>query len=99
MKIIEEGFGQNWSLQVRCEPIKDEQGLVYDSDKEHCGSLLEIDKDDVQLNHWVKFREDGYDYICICPKCKCKLLLNEKKLPEWVKKKARISFENKKATD
>ena len=59
MKIIEEGFGQNWSLQVKCEVVPDEQGLTYDGDEEHCGSLLEIDKDDVLFNHWEKFRDEG----------------------------------------
>ena len=96
MKILEEGFGEDWKMQIRCECIPDNQGLTYDGDKEHCGSLLEIDKNDVRYNHWEKFRDEGHDYIVICPKCKCRLWLDPDKLPEWIKTKAR---ETKKAQD
>lgn len=89
MKILEEGFGETWSLKVKCECLKDKEGLTYDRDKEHCGSLLEVDKEDITLNHWEKFRNEGYDYIVICPKCGCRLWIDPDRIPEWVKAKAK----------
>ena len=88
MKIIEKGNGEDWKLRVRCSIISDKYGLDWDGDKEHCNSLLEIDKNDVESIHWTKYVSEleGTDYIVTCPVCGCKIYLDEKRLPKWVKK-------------
>ena len=90
MKIKEEGYGENWSLTIKCETTKDEYGLDWDGDKEHCHSVLEIDKNDIIYKPWQKYPDlEGADYIVICPKCKCKIAIDPKLLPDWVKRLAR----------
>ena len=89
MKIIEKGSGQNWHLRIKCEVVRDKLGLSYDHTKEHCGSLLEIDKHDVMIRHWEKFDEDGDDYVVKCPVCGCCLYLDPGLVPEWVGSQAK----------
>ena len=98
MKIIEKGNGEDWKLQIRCKCISDKYGLEWDGDKEHCNSLLEIDKNDVESKHWEKYLMglEGIDYIVTCLVCGCKIYLDEKQLPDWVKKIADDKSKDKK---
>ncbi len=90
MKIIKKRNGEDWSLKIRCEVVEDDYGLAYDDDKEHCGSMLKIDKNDVMSRHWQKYtlQTSGTDYVVKCPKCGCCLYINPSLLPKWVKAKA-----------
>lgn len=48
MKIIKEGFGaDSWTLRVTCMVTKDKYGFSRDTYNYHCGSILEINKDDL----------------------------------------------------
>ena len=91
MKILEEGFGEDWKLTIRCEIKKDENGLTWDSTKSHCGSLLEVDKDDIMTRRWDKFLYNarGTDYVVKCPKCGCCLYIKPSLIPEFVKEIAK----------
>lgn len=92
MKILREGNGEDWSLEIECEVIKDSYGLTWDGDKEHCHSLLEINKDDIEYHPWEKFIQQisGIDYLVTCPKCGCKIYIKPNELPEWVKTYSKI---------
>jgi hypothetical protein len=79
MKVLEEikPF-ENWTLKVECNGLKWNQ-----NNKVPCGSLLEIDKDDVIKREWSKYPDySGINYGFICPICGCFTELNEKDLPE-----------------
>lgn len=94
MKIKEEGNGENWSLTIKCETTKDKYGLDWDGDKEHCGSVLEIDKNDIICKPWQKYPDlEGVDYVIVCPKCKCRILIHPDLLPDWVKRLARDRYD------
>ena len=70
MKILNQERTENWSLQLKCECIRHD-GRYWDSDKLHCASYLEIDKDDIQYRYWHIGLDDGIDYIIECPVCGC----------------------------
>jgi len=95
MKIIKEGFGENWTMQVKCEAITDELGYVRDGKKEHCGSILEINKDDISRKEWDKYPDiSGVDYIVTCPKCHCQIEIPKKDLPDWVVERVDLKAKN-----
>ena len=90
MRIIKEGNGENWTLAIICEHIKDKNGFEYDQGKERCGSILEIEKSDVYVREFHKYPDyNGKDYVCFCPKCGSCLEINQDKIPEWVKNQAK----------
>ncbi len=100
MKIISEGHGEDWSLKIKCECVLDNFGFSYDSDKEHCGSILEIDKDDVMTREWFKYPDlEGTDYVVVCPKCQCCLYLNPSLLPDWVKSSCNKKYSSRTAKE
>lgn len=101
MKIIEEGDGEDWSLQIKCEVVKDQYGLTRDSDKYHCGSLLEINKSDIKAIRWSKYLMglDGTDYIVICPKCACQLYIPPEKIPGYIRFGALKEYDDKQRKD
>ncbi len=90
MKIIKEGNGEDWTLTLKCEVVRDSWGLTYDADKEHCGSLLEVNKTDIMTRSWDKYlhQASGTDYVVKCPKCGCCLYIDPEKMPEWLKTQA-----------
>ena len=91
MKIIKEGNGQDWHIAITCEIVEDNYGLTYDGDKEHCGSVHEISKEDITTRSWSKYLKQisRTDYVTYCPKCNCCLYINPALLPEWVKAEAK----------
>lgn len=90
MKVIRQGSGENWTMQVLCETTHDEYGFTRDADKEHCKSILEINKDDVKAHPWFKYPDySGIDYTVICPVCGCEVCLDESKIPSYVIKLAK----------
>jgi len=101
MKILEGRDGEDWKLEVKCEIIKDQYGLARDPDKEHCGSLLEIDKYDVKAQRWFKYcyQLRGIDYFIVCPKCGCEIEIRPERLPEYIKTKALSEYDDKQRKD
>jgi len=87
MKIIEDGNYENFKMQVRCECVKPKHGDPVDSDKRHCNSLLEIDEEDVKASRWqsADHKKWGVNFLVKCPKCKCRIYLDEDKIPAWVR--------------
>lgn len=90
MKVIKNGTGENWTLQVKCEHTPDKYGLEYDKGKERCGSILEIDKSDVYYREFYKYPDiEGKDYVIKCPVCGSCIQLDEEKIPEYIKSQAK----------
>lgn len=85
MQIIKEGFGSNWTYEIKCEIIKDQYGFTRDGDKEHCGSLLKINKNDLYAKKWFKYPDyEGIDYLITCPKCGCEIVVPKSAIPEYL---------------
>ena len=90
MEILKEGNGENWSMTIKCELVKDNYGFTWDNDIEHCGSILRISKEDVFCKRWSKYGGlDGVDYLVQCPKCRSRIYLLPETLPSYVKASAK----------
>ena len=86
MKIIKERKPfENWNLEVECT------GNGWNQNgKVPCGSLLEIDVDDLLKRNWSQSRDDtGIDYGFNCPVCGCFTPIEENKLSEHLKNMAK----------
>lgn len=95
MEIIDDkDLRSEFTIEIKCEVIKDRYGLTYDSDKGHCGSILKANKNDIRLIHWKKYlmQVEGDDYIVVCPKCGCRIYIPEDKLPEWVRNQVKTKY-------
>lgn len=92
MKIIKEGFGaDSWTLRVTCMVTKDEYGFSRDTYNYHCGSILEINKDDLYAKEWFKYPDYiGIDYIVRCPKCGCELVIPHEEIPMNIRANVKI---------
>lgn len=67
MKIIKENKPKKWSKQVTCTGKGWRQG-----GKIPCGSVLEIDENDVVFREWFKYPDsEGVDFGFLCPLCGC----------------------------
>lgn len=86
MKVLQMGTGV-FPMEVRCEQIKDEYGFCYGNKVDFCGSLLEIDAEDICSHKWEKYPDmSGTDYGIICPVCGNFIMIPAKNIPERVKK-------------
>lgn len=86
MKIIENGNGLEWTLQVRCN-ADHYSDFLENFDKYPCNSLLEINKDDVyvETKPGDMYCDSGEQiYFTICPKCGLRITLKESKIPFYV---------------
>lgn len=98
MEILEEKNGtDDWTLDVKCEIVKDQYGLTRDADKLHCESLLRVNAYDIKAARWEKslMQLEGVDYIVKCPKCGCEIWIDPDKIPGYIKFKALKEFDDK----
>ena len=86
MKVIEERFGEEWTTRVTC------------ANGGRCGSLLEIDKDDIELStiDYTDYIEYAYEYYITCPKCGATTILDTNDIPDWVQRYVRDKYQNHK---
>ena len=70
MKIIIKGdYNNDFPMKVVCRRITDEYGFGYGDDNDFCGSVLEVDAQDIKKHNWVDEDHRGTDYGIICPVC------------------------------
>lgn len=71
MEILEKNE-YHYSGKIKCANYK-KDGLGWDNNKPHCGSILSFDENDIQCRKWEKFlyQQSGIDYTIICPGCGC----------------------------
>jgi len=76
---------ENWTLEIKCT------GGNWRQDKKvPCGSLLEINANDLIKRAWFKYPDDGgTDYGFICPICGCFSEINKNLLTEHLKNMAK----------
>lgn len=86
MRIIKEKKPlENWRLEVECTGYGWNQG-----DKVPCGSILEIDADDLMKRKWYTYPDSsGMNYGFVCPVCECFTEVNEDNLNGHLKKMAK----------
>ena len=68
MKVLERRTAfEDWTKEVTCN------GVGWDQrEKTPCGSLLEINKEDLMKRKWYKYPErEGIDIGYVCPICGC----------------------------
>lgn len=72
MKIINKGnYNNAFPMKVICRRVTDEYGFGYGDDKDFCGSILEVEEEDIKKHSWSKYPAyQGVDYGVICPVCK-----------------------------
>lgn len=92
MKVLVDNYNdKNFTYQVMCRQVKDENGFVYGDPEDFCGSTLEIEGRDVKKHFWGKGIYDritGVSYVVVCPLCGSWIELPEAILPGSVKNKA-----------
>ena len=86
MKVIEEHFfDETFPMIITCRQSKDEYGFTYGEKKDFCGSVLEINAEDIKSHLYFKYPNlDGVDYGVICPVCGRFITVDKTKLPEFV---------------
>ncbi|MBQ8627181.1 MAG: hypothetical protein IJ419_13615 [Agathobacter sp.] len=86
MKVIEVGNWNNlFPMRVKCERIVDANHFSYGDTKDFCGSVLEIEIEDIERRDWSKYPDyKGYDYGITCPICGKFIPISEDILPESV---------------
>lgn len=86
MKITKENKPfEDWNLEVVCTGKSWNQG-----GKVPCGSVLEIDKNDLLKRKWSKYPDySGINYGFNCPVCQCFTEIDENNLPEDLKRMAK----------
>ena len=90
MKVVEENrsFGV-FPMKVECKRVTDKYGFSYGKATDFCGSVLEIEADDIKAHDWEKYPDyKGTDYGVICPVCGQFVMIDAKNVPESVAKKA-----------
>lgn len=71
--------------QIQCKRIVDKYGFAYGKDHDFCGSVLEIDVEDIKKHKWFKYPDyKGVDYGVICPVCGKFVVVNENEIPNKV---------------
>lgn len=92
MKIIEERNNHKiFPMKIECKK-RSEFGISLTDSSEHCGSILEVEESDIfkftryhpQLSVPVTL------YGVICPHCKKTVIINEDRIPDKIKRRAKI---------
>jgi hypothetical protein len=86
MRVIQERKPfETWTIKIECDGLNWRQ-----NDKVSCGSILELNKDDILKREWFKYPDDsGINYGFICPICGCFTQIDDDMLPEGIKTKAK----------
>lgn len=70
MKVIKNNKVLGFPRQIVCEQEIDKYGFCYGKAVDFCGSILEIDAEDIRKHPWHKYPDyKGIDYGVICPIC------------------------------
>lgn len=91
MKIlVKNNFNNAFPMEIECGQVKDEYGFDYGDSKDFCGSILEIDIDDIKKHEWFKYPNfEGVDYGVKCPVCGKFIVIDKSKIPNVVKANAK----------
>lgn len=87
MKILKQADGYGiFPLKIECRRVVDEYGFSYGNENDFCGSILEIEVDDIRKHPWFKYPTyEGVDYGVVCPVCGKFIVIDESILPVGVK--------------
>lgn len=93
MKVIGGPESPVFPMKVRCSHHVDGYGFSYGRPADFCGHELEVEESDIKKHPWYKYPEmGGTDYGVVCPVCHMFVVIEEEKLPGYVKEAAdRIS--------
>lgn len=83
MKVIKIGNNRNFTMRIKCMKVVDRYGFSYGKEKDFCGSLLEIDENDIKKHSWSKYPDyHGVDYGVICPVCGKFIMIKVDTIPQ-----------------
>ena len=88
MKIIKDNSKSSFPRQITCERVEDKNGLAYGAYADFCGSIIEIEAEDVKKHSWAMWDDSGVDYGVICPVCGKFIAIKEDTISCYIKEKA-----------
>lgn len=81
MKVIKKNKNK-FTIEVTCQMVKDEYGFTYGKKDEFCGSMLEVNAEDIKKHPWRKYPDyEGVDYGVICPICGKFVVIEKMNIP------------------
>lgn len=100
MKVIGESDKSVFPMKIRCQYVVDSYGNAYGNEVDFCRQQLEIKESDIKKHPWFKYPDKhGVDYGVVCPVCRMFVMLDEDKIPGYVKQAAKeISLQHGKYT-
>ena len=86
MKVIKESKFENiFPMRITCKRVVDRHGFAYGNAKDFCGSVLEIEANDIRKHKWEKYPDySGTDYGVLCPICGKFVAIDEDEIPQQV---------------
>lgn len=88
MRVVGESKSSVFPMRIRCRRVEDSDGFAYGKEVDFCGKELEVEESDVKKHPWFKYPNyTDVDYGVKCPMCGMFVVIDEDKLPKYVKEK------------
>jgi len=91
MKVLVKGnYEHVFPMEVKCRRVVDKYGFDNGKEADFCGSVLEVDAEDIVKHPWEKYPDySGVDFGVICPVCKRFVQIKTDSIPKLIQDAAK----------
>lgn len=86
MKVLQrKNYEHVFPMQIECRRVVDKYGFAYGNKADFCGSLLEVEAEDIVKHPWDKYPDfSGIDYGVKCPVCGKFIVIDKNDIPKSI---------------